>query len=91
VPTPTHYQFEARRFYADDERYCSGSGLSFFTEDLEHAKRVFETYRSDRQGETYSVSVTRADTGEVLMHVGPSIKEAECSMNRAWARRYKGN
>jgi hypothetical protein len=84
----TSYRFDAHRFYAEHEQYSNGSGLSFFTTDVEQATRTFETYQRDRT-ETYSVTVTRCDTGKVLMHAGPSQQDTERSMNRAWARRYR--
>ena len=85
--TPIGYRFDAHRFYKDSERYNTGSGLSFFTEDLAHATSMFETYRFE-ETETYTIEVTRCDTGQVLMHKGPSTAETERSMHRAWARRY---
>jgi len=87
---PVTYRFDAHRFYADHERYNTGAGLSFFTEDLAQATGVFETYRRDEK-DAYSVEVTRCDTGEVLMRHGPSMQDAERSMTRAWARRFGRN
>lgn len=84
----TRYRFDAQRFYADDERYSDGSGLSYLTTDLARARSSFASFQRDRK-ETYSVTVTCCDTGEVLMHAGPSAQDAERSMNRAWARRYR--
>jgi len=89
-PTVT-YQFEASRFYSEDERYCSGSGLSFFTSDLAHASAVFNAYQRDSREGAYAVSVSRCDTNEVLMHSGPSREAAKSSMNRAWSRRYRAD
>jgi hypothetical protein len=87
VSNPVSYRFDAHRFYKNDERYNTGSGLSFYTEDLAQATSMFETYRH-AETETYSIEVTRCDTGEVLMHKGPSNAETERSMHSAWARRY---
>jgi hypothetical protein len=82
------YEFRAQRFYAEHEQYNGGAGLSFFTGDVAQAKSAFESYQRHRR-ETYSVTVRRCDTGEVLMHAGPSVAIAERSMERAWARRHR--
>lgn len=56
MSTPISYRFDAHRFYADDERYCTGSGLSFFTEDLRRAESAFKNYQHGPK-ETYAVTV----------------------------------
>lgn len=61
MPTSTHYEFCARRFYADDEHYRSGCGLSFFTEDLGARSGCLRPTRATARGGCW-VSATHTDT-----------------------------
>lgn len=84
----TRYLIDAHRFYADEEHYSDGLGLSYLITDFARISSAFASFQRDRK-ETYSVTVACCDTGAVLMHARPSPQDAEHSMNRAWTQRYR--
>lgn len=81
------YEFDKSRVYRSDERYNTGEGLSVMTQDLEHATALFTHANDFADGRIYAVHVKRLDTGEVLMHSGPSMETATRSMLAAYRRR----
>lgn len=75
-------QFTKRRVYSPGERYNSGEGLSFMTQDRAHAEAAFARANDFSNGAVYAVEVREMATDRVLMRSGPSMVEADRAM---WA------
>ena len=77
------YQFRAAYVYRKDEPYNNGRGLSFVTDDLNHARETLGAFNQRAaKGETYAVEISD-DAGIVIDSSGPSMTAAEASMRRA--------
>ena len=83
------YMIEKSRFYKEGERYNAGEGISFFEADETKARAQFESYAADHRtaDREYSVTLTNLATGEVLRHIGPSKRDTERAMLRAYRER----
>ena len=75
-------QFTKRRVYAPGERYSSGEGLSFMTQDRAHAESAFARANDFADGAVYAVEVREMASDRVLMRSGPSMEAADRAM---WA------